>query len=371
MVLSQTIPVRVNGRTAKRYRELGYSFAKIGDIIDVKYTDLSQYSEEYITVRCDYCGKIFNRQFGNHYRIVNSGTYNHKDACKDCKMIKTQDIIKERYGVNHVFEIPEVLEKVRKTVHERYGVDNVSSLPEIRQKVLKTNFERYGTNFPSQTEAIKEKVRETNRVKYGADYYTQTAESKHRFAQTCLKKYGVATPLQSDTVKQKIKETCMARYGCANPSSTPAVRQKVAQTKYANSSQTSSRQQRYLHDVVGGEFNYPFGRYFLDIAFPDQKIAVEYNGSGHDLSVRLGQITENKFIQNETYRKKQLYAGKWRLITWISHSDKLPSAEQIRHLHNFAMSLLQERHWVEIDLDHDLVRTSQQSYPFTQISLRD
>ena len=371
MVLSRTIPIRVNGRTAKRYRELGYSFNRIGDQIDVKYTDLSQYSEEYITVQCDYCGKVFRRQYGNHYRIVNAKSFNGKDACNDCKVLKTKEVIQERYGVDNVFELPDVLEKAKQTIRERYGVENVSSLPEIRQKVRNTNLERYGTEFPSQTEEIKEKVRATNRAKYGADYYTQTSESKERFARTCIEKYGVSSPFQSDLVKEKIKETCLERYGFANPSSSPVVRQKVTKTKYENSSQTSSRQQKYLHDILGGELNYSFGRYFIDIAFPDKKVAVEYNGSGHDLSVRLGQITPSKFIQNETYRKKQLYADAWRLITWISHSDKLPPSEQVVALHNFAMSLLQERHWVEIDLDNNFIRTSQSTYPFTQISLRD
>lgn len=50
---------------------------------------------------------------------------------------------------------------------------------------------------------------------------------------------------------------------------------------------------------------------------------------------------------------------------------KIPCEQTVDCLHHFSMELLQERHWVEIDLDLEEIRTSQNTYSFTQISLRD
>jgi Uncharacterized protein conserved in bacteria len=41
--------------------------------------------------------------------------------------------------------------------------------------------------------------------------------------------------------------------------------------------QVVSYMQRQLHAMIGGELNYPLGRRRIDIAFPDDKIAVEYD----------------------------------------------------------------------------------------------
>ena len=76
MVRSQTVDVHINGKTMKKYRDLGYKFDKIGDLISVKYTDLSQYSQEIIEIKCDYCGKIFNRRFSFRIEIYRGGLRN-------------------------------------------------------------------------------------------------------------------------------------------------------------------------------------------------------------------------------------------------------------------------------------------------------
>lgn len=41
--------------------------------------------------------------------------------------------------------------------------------------------------------------------------------------------------------------------------------------------QPVSQVQRRLHEMIGGELNYPVGRYRVDVAFPDTMIAVEYD----------------------------------------------------------------------------------------------
>ena len=44
----------------------------------------------------------------------------------------------------------------------------------------------------------------------------------------------------------------------------------------------ASYQQRYLHRLLGGEMNYSIDWSFLDIAYPERKVYIEYDGSGHN-----------------------------------------------------------------------------------------
>jgi len=94
-------------------------------------------------------------------------------------------------------------EKVNKTVKEKYGVDNVFQLNEVKDKIEKTSLEKYGYKKPSQSEKVKEKVKETN-----------------------LKLYGVENIFQSDEIKQKIKKTMLDKYGYEKASKFPANRKK-------------------------------------------------------------------------------------------------------------------------------------------------
>jgi len=58
---------------------------------------------------------------------------------------------------------------------EKYGVDNVFQLKEVREKIKKTNLEKYGRKSFTQTEEYKEKSKKTHLEKYGC-HYTKTEE---------------------------------------------------------------------------------------------------------------------------------------------------------------------------------------------------
>lgn len=367
LLISKTAQVAVNARNYKRFRALGYDFSQFGDIIDIKVEDLSPGSEVKIKVQCDYCGLEFEKQYCDYLHSIQNENYNGHDACKRCRTHKMAFTCQKKYGAPHYLGSDIGKMHVKQVMMEKYGVPNPTMLPEILAKVHKTNLERYGTEYPSTLSWVKEKTMLSNRSKYGVDYPMSLPEFQERRANTCTEKYGSPYAQQNEEIKDKIRQTCLERYGYANPSSSPEIREKVAKKKYERGSQTSSAQQRHICDLLKGQLNYPFRKYFIDVAFPDEKIAVEYNGSGHDLSVRMGQLTCSKFTQNETYRKKQLYQEGWRLITIISHSDELPDDHTLLTLTAFARGLLNERHWVEIDLDMSLVRTSQQTYPFEQL----
>lgn len=362
MVLSEYIKIKVNSRTMKRYRDLGYAFERPGDEILVKYTDLSKYSSEKITLVCDYCGDEFTRTYCDHFRCTHGDFLNDKHACSKCKALKTKEVCEMKYGVSNIFCLAEVREKAHRTIMEKYGVENASQSPEIQEKIRHNNIQKYGVASTSCLESVKAKAKETNLLRYGVEYPSQTSEFQRRIEETSMKKYGVRRPPMAEKVKEAFKHTCLERYGVENIPSLPEIREKANKTKYARGNMVSSSAQNHLCDLLAGELNFPFKRYFIDIALPSEMIAIEYNGSGHDLSVRLGQQTRYEFERNEVFRRKQLYSGGWKIITYTSKTDKLPCDAFILNTYSMAIGMLESgKHWVEIDFDALTIRNSSQT----------
>ena len=73
------------------------------------------------------------------------------------------------------------------------------------------------------------------------------------------------------------------RFGVDNIMDLEEYRLKIAETLSRNNTVNTSKQQIYLHNLLGGELNYANETPVLDIAYPDDKIYLEYNGGGHNL----------------------------------------------------------------------------------------
>lgn len=374
MIITDKIKIKINSKTFQRYKDLGYVFDNKGDIIEIDYKDLPIYSREKIKMKCDYCGDEFFRKFADHYRICNSDNYKMipKDTCRKCTYQKQKEIYLQKYGVENQFQRDDVKEKIKQTFKEKYGVEYISQSKDIQHKIKQNNLLKYGVESTSQLETVKEKAKQTCRERYGCDYAMQTEEFQHRLEQTSLEKYGVRRPTMNNDIKKKVESTVIKKYGVKNVSSSPDIRIKVAKSKYRNGNQISSKQQNYFHSILGGELNYPFGRYFIDIAFPNDKIAIEYNGGGHNLSVKLGYISQSKFIQNEIYRKKQLYQDGWKIITLISDKNKILSETDTIKIYEYALQTFKNgRHWIEIYIDDNKIVNSQGTIELTQITMND
>jgi hypothetical protein len=84
--------------------------------------------------------------------------------------------------------------------------------------------------------------------------------------------------------------------------------------------------------LLGGKLNYidnTTGNYWLDIAFPNDKIYIEYNGGFHDGVVKTGTISKKDFENKERKRYYFLKDRGWKEIKIISEYDYLPSDEVI------------------------------------------
>ena len=206
----------------------------------------------------------------------------------------------------------------------------------ISKKRDECNMVNYGHKNPSQFPGYTEAVQKTNMEKYGTLYYVQTEEYKNRY-----------------------KETVMEKYGCENVSQAKEIRQKITDSFYNNNSQKSSRQQRHICNLYEGILNYPIGFYNADILL-NNNIVVEYDGGGHDLKVKLNQITKEEQYQNDLKRYYYLKKKGYKQIKIISSNDKIPNDDILIKMKNMALTILNQPHcyWVEYNIDKNTIRSS-------------
>lgn len=95
---------------------------------------------------------------------------------------------------------------------------------------------------------------------------------------------------------------------------------------------------------------------FLDIAYPEEMIYIEYDGSGHDLNVKLGKTSIEKFKFNEFKRFNYLKKEKWKMIKIISKKDLLPNDELIIKLIKYCKNMLINNSWIIIDIDKSIIK---------------
>jgi len=278
---------------------------------------------------CDECNKPFSRT-GNDLKEC---------LCKKC-------LFKSHYTPEF---IQKMIAKQQQTNLERYGMKYASQLESTKQKMIETNLERYGTEWPMQCEKIKEKTKLTCLERYDNEYSIASDYVKKLIQQTCLERYGVNNILKVDFVKEKIANIMISLYGNVNPLQCQEIKRKQLQTLLANPNNHvfSSKQQKKIHSLIGGIFNYPLLDFVIDIAFPLEKVAVEYNGSGHDLSVNVFHtITKLEFQQKDENRYKQLNQLGWKVIVFISKTDKLHDIQDY-----FQQCLKTNSNLIKIDLD--------------------
>lgn len=199
--------------------------------------------------------------------------------------------------------------KVLKNTIEKYGVRSTLRLPEIEGKVKATNLEKLGVEMPLQSPIVREKCKETMR-----------------------KRYGEAYTLQSKELREKVNFTLLTQ---------------------GKSIVYTSAQQKTLNEYIGGELNYPIGPYYIDIFLKEQNVCVEYDGRGHDLSVRTGKITPQEFVHKEKNRIEFLLQRGYKLLKLKSKTDKLPNFEKLKEIIENCLLELKVSNFYSYNFDDD------------------
>lgn len=210
------------------------------------------------------------------------------------------------------------------------------------------------------------KNKKTLMDRYGVDCSLKIPEAKAKSLQTNLDRRGVPYHNQTQEGQNKIKKTVQERYGVDNVFQVSSIQDLAKQSLYKNGTQRCSKQQAHIAALLHGEINYPIGNCNVDILM-DDKIVCEYDGGGHCLQVKLGQVTQEAFASTERKRDLFLKSRGYLVIKIISKDDFLPSDEILLKMIEEGKQYLKSGHsWIEFNIDKKQIRCSkkQENYDF-------
>lgn len=231
-------------------------------------------------------------------------------------------------------------------------------------KTANNYFSTIEDDLPIKKDACQDckniKLQECNVILYGYKTPFCDKEINKQCQQIIKDKYGVDNVFQSEEIKEKSRQTCLQKYGVDNSMKSEEIRKKSRNTLYSNGTAPCSKQQIYIYDIVGGVLNYPNKSISIDIAFLEEKIAVEVDASGHNLNVKMGDISQEEFNKKEMKRNYVLFRNGWKIIRIISKRDYFPSKEIVLQMLGYAKEYLNNgHHYINFDIDQRLVITSQ------------
>lgn len=142
---------------------------------EFKYTidSLSSGSNMSIYLDCDYCGKTY---ISTKKKRGKSNKYCNKDACNDCRYKKREDVSLARDGVKNSAQradvrkkisesgwinSPEFNKKKEETMLDKYGVSNPMYSNDLKEKLKESVKNKYGVNhvmhLPEMVKSVVEK----------------------------------------------------------------------------------------------------------------------------------------------------------------------------------------------------------------------
>lgn len=171
---------------------------------------------------CEYCGKPF---YSNH----NRRRYCYDDHYATCQ------VCGKRFKILHMDSIPATCSEECKqkytisTVRQKYGVDYVFQDKKFKENAKKSSLIKYGLDNPAKSNTVKHKIENTFKEKYSGHPMKQSY-IKDKFQNTMMKRYGVTSALQSDRLKSKMEATMIRRYGVSHALNDTELLDKVKKT---------------------------------------------------------------------------------------------------------------------------------------------
>ena len=117
------------------------------------------------------------KECGKPVKFINWKKGYSEFCCNKCvnlsKIVKERKIKTniEKYGENY----KEVLyKKSVECVREKYGVENVFESDEIKEKIRESNRKKLGVDYPMQSKDVRDKSKKTCLDKYGVEYFSQS-----------------------------------------------------------------------------------------------------------------------------------------------------------------------------------------------------
>lgn len=162
----------------------------------------------------------------------------------------------------------------------------------------------------------------------------------------------------------------MERYGVYHHLQSPEILAKQKETFYKNGTCITSKQQEYIFNLYKSTnedvaLNFPISYCNADICFSKEKLEIEYDGSGHDLNVRLGNMTQEEFNQKEIIRNSVIKHEGYKQMRIISSKDKLPSDTILFQMLSDARTYFSttQHTWIEFSIDNKTIRSAEHHVP--------
>ena len=337
MIVSENVYVLCNNSNIKRYKKLGYN-AVVGESLCVLVSDLPRYSKVKVRLKCDYCGVEYETSY---YACMSHRKIIQKDCCKNSNCVN---------------------QKRKESVLKTYGVEYISQTDGFRESVLNTNMAKYGSACSLQAEIVHAKTQKTMLERYGCEHPMQSNEIKNKIKKTCMQRHGVENPLLDEGIMSKSRETTFERYGVMYAMQNPEIRNRALETrndKYNINGAMCSSQQEHLCSLYNGNLNTPMFGYLADITFNDSNIYIEYSGSGHNIRILYGKMTQEEFDNHEEIRRNVFLQNGYKEFEIISKTDKLPDDEFLVRLKDRAFDILTNTDFVYFGYNID---TNEESY---------
>lgn len=178
MLLSETVSMRWNARNVQRYSDLGYKYTRIGDVFSVAVSDLPNFSQALVHVRCDYCGKEYTTKWAVYRKGLISEV--NKDCCNGhmCTGAKSADVMYLKHGVRCSAYMQSTIDKRKETCLKKYGTENPFANQRIKEKISATNMKRYGVKCSQQNKTVRAKTEDTCMKRYGVKNYVELFSGK-------------------------------------------------------------------------------------------------------------------------------------------------------------------------------------------------
>jgi hypothetical protein len=169
-----------------------------------------------------------------------------------------------------------------------------------------------------------------------------------KMMQTDFMKYGHFCSLRNEEVNEKTKKTNLERYGFECVLKNKEIKEKAVKTFKKNGGTHGnfiSKPQIYLTNLFLGELDCIEFPYRLDAFFENENIYFEYDGSGHNMLVKLGKITEQEFEIKEIERSLFLKEKGYKEFRIISNNDIFPKDEELIKIKERAFDLLLNKNY--------------------------
>lgn len=187
----------------------------------------------------------------------------------------------------------------------------------------------------------KYKFAKTNMERYGTACTLNNPDIHKKAAKTFMEKYGAEYPLSSEVIQRKCRETFNSKYNSNSYRLTPSDISRISREQNSKHGVCSKEQQK-IHSIIGGELNIRVGKYIVDILFPDEKIAFEYNGGGHALGVIHGRMTMDELMRKDYEKYKFMMNNGFKCFVLENKKYGLPSDDDIKIIKEKGFSILQE-----------------------------